>query len=67
MPESLGEEIQVKVIANQSTVYAALDDGAVLPNTDSGVYHDLDEGVAGSSGLLNLRRSGRLPIPPSQS
>ncbi len=32
----------MKVIASQSAVYAALDDGAVLLNTDSGVYYGLD-------------------------
>jgi len=42
MGQSLGGEVQVKVIANQSAVYAALDDGAVLLNTDSGVYYGLD-------------------------
>jgi hypothetical protein len=32
----------VKVTANPAAVYAALDDGAVLLNTDSGVYFGLD-------------------------
>src|SRR5215471_2029746 len=42
MHQSPARRTRVKVIANQSAVYAALDDGAVLLDTDSGVYYGLD-------------------------